>query len=107
MARRLDNYLRSHRKRSGLSQDHVARLVGTRCGSTVSRYESFARQPSLETAVAFALVFDVPLRELFAGVHEQVEKRVRRTARGLLRLSASASPTRASSRAIKHLERLA
>jgi transcriptional regulator with XRE-family HTH domain len=104
MTRRLDNYLRSHRKHRALSQDDVARLIGARCGSTVSRYESFARRPSLEMAVAFALVLDVPLRELFVGLHEQVEMRVRRRARALLRSSVR---TGFSPRATSHLQRLA
>jgi transcriptional regulator with XRE-family HTH domain len=76
---RLDNYLRSHRKQSGLSQDEVAFLLGCESGSLLSRYEKRRRLPPLETALACEAVFGVPIAELFAGVQQRtirdVEKR--------------------------------
>ena len=36
---KLENYLRTYRKRSGLTQREVAFLVGCRNGAQVSRYE--------------------------------------------------------------------
>src|SRR2546422_5660745 len=83
MAHRLPNYLRTHRKRAGLSQDEVAYLLGCRSGAKVSRYERLARKPSLETAFAYEAVFKVPARELFAGVYEKVEAEIRKRARVL------------------------
>jgi len=68
---RLDNYLRSHRKQSGLSQDEVAFLLGCESGSLLSRYEKRRRLPPLETALACEAVFGVPIAELFAGVRER------------------------------------
>jgi transcriptional regulator with XRE-family HTH domain len=78
---RLPNYLRTYRKRAGLSQDEVAFLLGCRSGAKVSRYERLARRPSLETAFAYEAVFGVPARELFAGVYEKVEHEIRKRAR--------------------------
>ena len=69
--RRLDNYLRSHRKQSGLSQDEVAFLLGVEHGSLLSRYEKRRRLPPLETALACEAVFGVPISELFAGIRER------------------------------------
>jgi len=83
MAHRLPNYLRTHRKRAGLSQDEVAYLLGCRSGAKVSRYERLARRPSLETAFAYEAVFGVPARELFAGIFEKVEREVVKRARVL------------------------
>src|SRR5437867_11982887 len=83
MAHRLSNYLRTHRKRVGLSQDDVAFLLGCRSGAKVSRYERLARRPSLETAFAYEAVFGVPARELFAGVYEKVEEQIKKRARVL------------------------
>ena len=83
MAHRLPNYLRTHRKRAGLSQDEVAFLLGCRSGAKVSRYERLARRPSLETAFAYEAVFGVPARELFAGVYEKVEEQIKKRARVL------------------------
>ena len=76
---RLDNYLRSHRKQSGLTQEDVAFLLGCENAALVSRYEKRRRLPPLETALACEAVFGVPIAELFAGVRQRalrdVEKR--------------------------------
>lgn len=81
----LSNYLRTHRKRAGLSQDDVAFLLGCQSGTKVSRYERFVRQPSLETVFACEVIFGVPARELFAGLFDQVEHRTKRQAKRLIR----------------------
>ena len=74
--RRLPNYLRTHRKHSGLSQDEVAFLLGCGNGAKVSRYEKRHRLPPLETALACEAVFGVPVSELFAGVREDIGKNI-------------------------------
>lgn len=78
---RLPNYLRTYRKRSGFSQREIAMLLGTRDGSKVSHYERFLREPGLRNALACEIIFDIPVRELFAGVFEAAERDVRRRAR--------------------------
>lgn len=80
MARKLPNYLKTHRKRTGFSQDEVAFLVGTSGGAKVSRYERARRLPSLETAFAYQALFDLPLKELFPGVYNAVSQKMRRRA---------------------------
>ncbi len=55
-------------------------LLGARDGTTTSRYECFTRTPSLETALTCEAVLGVPVRELFAGLFSQVEKRAARRA---------------------------
>jgi transcriptional regulator with XRE-family HTH domain len=67
---RLPNYLRTHRKRAGLSQDDVAVLLGGHSGAAVSRLERFRRQPSLKTALVLEAIYRVPVREFFAGQAE-------------------------------------
>src|SRR3989442_15204812 len=74
MSRRLDNYLRTYRKRSGLSQKEMAFLLGCREESKVSRYERRVRLPNLQTALAYRVIFGVPVHDLFAGIFEKVEK---------------------------------
>ena len=71
MSRKLQNYVRTYRKRAGLSQDEMALLLGCRSGAKVSRYERFAREPTLQTALAYEAVFGAPVSELFGGVYEQ------------------------------------
>jgi transcriptional regulator with XRE-family HTH domain len=71
---KLQNYLRTHRKRSSLSQEEVAFLLGCRSGAKVSRYESFARQPTIQTIFAYELIFGAHARELFAGLFQDIER---------------------------------
>src|SRR2546425_13075935 len=71
---KLLNYLRTHRKRSSLSQDDVALLLGCRSGAKVSRYEHFVREPSLCTALACEVNFGSPAQEVFGGLYHKVEQ---------------------------------
>ena len=73
---KLPNYLRAHRKRLGLSQQEVAFLLGTRCSARANRHELSARIPNLTTAVAYEVIFETPVRELFAGLFQKIQKDV-------------------------------
>jgi transcriptional regulator with XRE-family HTH domain len=81
---KLPNYLRTHRKRLGLSQDEVAYLLGAESGAKASRYERFAREPGFRTALACEAVFQRPIRELFAGLYERIEREVAERAKKLV-----------------------
>jgi transcriptional regulator with XRE-family HTH domain len=72
---KLTNYLRTYRKRLGFSQDEIAFLLECKSGAKVSRYEHFGREPGLRTALACEAIFQVPVRELFAGIYQKVEKK--------------------------------
>jgi len=63
-----------HRKRSGFSQEEIAFLLLCQSGTKLSRYECFKQTPSLETALACEVIFQVPIRELFAGLFDEVEE---------------------------------
>ena len=75
---RQQNYLRSHRRKSGLTQEEVGFLLGYRNGELVSRYEKRRRLPTLGTALACEAIFGVPISELFADVREAREKDIRK-----------------------------
>jgi transcriptional regulator with XRE-family HTH domain len=80
----LPNYLRTNRKRLALSQEEVAFLLGANGmdrGIKVSREENDAREPSLLTALAYEAIYGTPVRELFAGLYEQEERKVAERAR--------------------------
>ncbi len=79
-SRKLPNYLRTHRKRAGLSQDEIAFLLGCRCAAKVSRYERNRRLPCARTVFAYEVIFGAPARELFAGVFETTQKETGRRA---------------------------
>ncbi len=75
----LQNYLRVNRKRISLSQEEVAFLLGLKGmdkGGKVSRDENQARLPKLETALAYEAIYGRPVRELFAGLYEEVTRQV-------------------------------
>jgi transcriptional regulator with XRE-family HTH domain len=69
---KLQNYLRTHRRRHGLSQAEIATLLGVVSGTKVSRYENFARMPGALTVFAFEVVFNRPASELFAGNYHAI-----------------------------------
>lgn len=91
----LESYLRTHRKRSGLSQDDLAFLLGSASGAKVSRYERRTIQPKLETALAYEAIFRIPTRELFAGLYQKVEIEVVARAQVLGRELAGSQPRKA------------
>jgi DNA-binding XRE family transcriptional regulator len=80
---RLDNYLRMYRKRSALSQEEVAFLLGIQSGTEVSRHEKNRRVPTLDTALAYEAIFGQPSGELFAGRLERLQRRIARRAGNL------------------------
>jgi len=66
---KLHNYLKTYRRRAGLSQDELAYLLGCADGAKVSRYERRERQPSLETLLAYQVLLGPDASELFAGLY--------------------------------------
>ena len=71
-SQRLDNYLRAHRKNSGLTQEEVAFLLGFDNANLVSRYEKRQRMPPVQTALAYEAIFGIPIAELFAGLQRKI-----------------------------------
>lgn len=71
---KLENYLRSHRRKAGLAQDDVAFLLGYQSGTQLVRFEKRQRVPSVEAALACEVVYGVPVAELFAGMRERIER---------------------------------
>jgi transcriptional regulator with XRE-family HTH domain len=104
---RLPNYLRTHRKRAGLSQDDVAALLGGHSGAAVSRLERFRRQPSLKTALVLEAIYRVPIRELFAGQFQEAKRAVHRRAEELTTKLAQLPQARGRARRLDALRRIA
>src|SRR5438552_456811 len=101
---KLPNYLRVYRKRFGLSQVEVAFLLGWSDSSQPSRYEHFARVPTLRTALALAVIFHVPVYELFSREYQKVENAVCRRAERLEARLAAESPDGPKSRKLALLK---
>jgi transcriptional regulator with XRE-family HTH domain len=81
---KLDNYLRTYRKKLGLTQREVAFLLGSHSGAKVSRYERSGRIPSVRTIFAYEAIFQKPARELFAGIYARAERETLRKIRMLV-----------------------
>jgi len=73
MADPLVNYLRARRKGAGLSQLELAQILGYESEGPVSRHELFQSVPPLIMALAYEIVFQAPISELFVGLREAVE----------------------------------
>ena len=100
----MNNYLRTARRRAGLSQDEVALLLGKGSGDTVSRHENYTRTPSVPTVFAYEVIFRANSRELFAGAYEQVRRSIIARSKTLITaLSCQSGNTRAL-RKLRYLE---
>jgi transcriptional regulator with XRE-family HTH domain len=73
---KLGNYLKAHRKKSGLSQLDLGKLLGYRDAGQVSRHERATSNPPLAAALAYELIFQVPIAALFAGARGEIVRDV-------------------------------
>lgn len=80
MADLLPTYLRKHRRKWALTQCDLARLLGEVSTSAISKYETLARTPRLETMLALEVVFDEVSESLFPALAEEVRRAVVRNA---------------------------
>lgn len=62
------------RKRAGLGQKTVARLLGHGGVSTVSDFEMGKLLPNLRTALKLSAVYGTPVNELFGPLYGQIEQ---------------------------------
>ncbi len=72
----LGNNLRTHRKRSGLSQRELGLLLGYKNQWQVSRHERSQTAPPLTTALAYQAIFQQPVSVLFEGIHSNVVQEI-------------------------------
>jgi len=94
---KLDNYLRTHRKRSGLSQAEVAYLAGCKSRGQISQFERRNSMPPLRTALALQATLNVPVSDLYAGKYDFIAKQVRRRAQRLAVELGTKNPARGKS----------
>lgn len=76
MAKPLRTYLRSKRKKSGLSLGELAFLLGVRHTAKVSRYERLARTPTLKNLFALQVVYGELMHDLFPRAFEDVRSTI-------------------------------
>lgn len=73
---RLPTYLKTLRRRHGLTQKELAYLCGMESGTQISRYERSIRDPSLGTLLALLIIFGTTPAELFPGLHSEIHRMV-------------------------------
>jgi len=70
------NYLRSRRRKAGLSQRELARVLGFLTENQVGRHERGVLLPTFLVAISLEIVFRASTSELFPGVYETVRQNV-------------------------------
>ena len=71
------NNLVLYRKRMGLSQKQVARLLGHRDTSMISHYEHSRALPPLAMALRLEIVYRVPVAFLFPVMYDALKRQIR------------------------------
>jgi len=67
------NYLRTRRKKAGLSQREMGKLLGYADEGAVSRHERSKTAPPLSIAIAYEIIFQNHISELYPGVTETMK----------------------------------
>lgn len=81
--RTITPYLRALRRRSSLSQEDVAFLLGTYTGTRVSRHETGVCVPPLEVALAYEIIFGTGTADIYEDLRLQVTNDVLKRAHTL------------------------
>jgi transcriptional regulator with XRE-family HTH domain len=68
------NYLKAHRKRSGLSQREIGKLLGYNDPGQVSRHEQSRSTPPLTIALSYEIIFKVSVSGIFVGMRGSIER---------------------------------
>jgi len=72
------NYLRAHRRRSGLTQHEVGELLGYKDPGQVARHERSMSLPPLTIALTYEVIFRVPVAVLFVGLNVSAKENIER-----------------------------
>jgi transcriptional regulator with XRE-family HTH domain len=67
------NYLRARRKKAGLSQRELGRLLGYAGEGAVSRHEQSKTVPPLSIAITYEIIFQNHVSELYPAVTEKMK----------------------------------
>ena len=100
---KLPNYIRTHRKRAHLTQKEMAFLFGFKTSAHICRHERSEQKPNLQTSLAYEILFHTPVRNLFSGVHQDVERKLMYRIRLLILNLAKSGHSRVKARKIEIL----
>jgi transcriptional regulator with XRE-family HTH domain len=91
MGRKSYAFVRSYRRKWGLTQVELARLVGLSSRSALSRIERAERVPTTATIIACGIIFGLATCDLFPSLHKEIEEAVQLAATALDRKLAGKS----------------
>lgn len=101
------SYLRTHRKKSGLTQRELAAILGCIGEGQISRHERGTNTPPLPVAIAYEVLFGAPIASIFSGIRATVartiETRLRDMERKLQAKSAKGSDASAIAQKLEWL----
>jgi len=83
MTEKLPNYVRTYRKKAGLSQRELGLVLGYLDDGQVARHETFDTVPPLEVALRYEAAFHIPVSQIFGGLYESAQASVRKQMTGL------------------------
>ena len=72
MENRLPSYIRAERRKAGLSQREIGLILGYNSEKSVSKHELNNSMPPLLIALAYAVLFEKEVSELFGGLQDGV-----------------------------------
>jgi hypothetical protein len=101
------NHIRRHRKRTGLSQREIGLLLGYKNQWQISRHERCETIPPLLAALAYQVIFQIPVSVIFAPMHDNVLKTIEHNLADLQRTlteRGTDSPARAIAHRLKWLK---
>lgn len=78
------NYIRTFRRRCGLTQQDMAFLFAIGDGTAIGRYERGRRMPSLRAALACQVILGAAVHDLFPDIYHEVEFVTRNQAHRLI-----------------------
>jgi transcriptional regulator with XRE-family HTH domain len=76
--KRIPNSLRKYRKASGLKQKDVARLLGLKSPSLISRWEKGISLPKLSNLFKLALIYGTMVDALFRDLRNELRAEIQR-----------------------------
>ena len=98
-------YLRFLRRKSGLSQGELAKILGSVTVGQISRHERSISAPNLLAAFGYQVVFRQPVSDIFPGLYHAVEAGVeQRLAEFESELGSSEAKGRDAARIARQLE---
>jgi transcriptional regulator with XRE-family HTH domain len=74
---KISNSLRLYRRKSGLSQKHIASLLGYRSTTTVSSYERGTKAPQLTNLLKLEIIYRIPVSFLYWDHYQGLRQEIR------------------------------